>query len=79
MDDNDELVCLRTFYERTEAALAKAYLEANGIEVMLKADDAGGMFPSMTSTIGHPCILVRAEDAAEAKKLLDEADKNREE
>ena len=76
MDDNDELVCLRTFYERTEAALAKAYLEANGIDVMLSADDAGGMIPTMTSAIGHPCILVRAADAAEAKRLLEEADKN---
>jgi len=75
MDDNDELVCVCTFSERTEAELVKSYLEAYGIEVMLKADDVGGLFTHMTANVGHPCILVRAQDAARAAKLIEEAEK----
>ncbi|MBD3383096.1 MAG: hypothetical protein GF404_12990 [candidate division Zixibacteria bacterium] len=74
MDDSEELVCLRIFDERTQAELVKAYLEAHGIDVMLRADDAGGMLPTMTANVGRPCVMVRVKDAAEAKELLKHAD-----
>ena len=73
-DDGMELVCLRTFNERTQAELVKSYLNACGIEVILRADDAGGLLPSITMSSSKPCILVRVEDAAEAQRLLKDAE-----
>jgi hypothetical protein len=73
-DEGNELVCLRTFNERTQAELVKAYLQAHGIEVIVRADDAGGMIPSITMSASRPCILVRVKDAAEAQRLLKDAE-----
>ena len=73
-DDGMELVCLRTFNERTQAELVKSYLNACGIDVVIKADDAGGLLPSITMSSAKPCILVRVQDAAEAQRLLKDAE-----
>jgi hypothetical protein len=61
---------IRTFSDETEAYIAQAALEANGIESSLIRDDAGGMMPWLQWL--HPIRLVVAEgDTAEALHILD--------
>jgi hypothetical protein len=65
------LVVVQTFVDRIEAELAHSALEAAGIESMLRSDDAGGLRPHMTLTNGVE-LLVRPEDAAAARAVLDD-------
>ncbi len=61
---------IRTFSGETEAYIAQAALEANGIESMLLRDDAGGMMPWLQWL--HPIRLVVSEDdSVEALEILD--------
>jgi hypothetical protein len=68
MSDAD-LVVVHTFGGRTEADLAKSALEAAGIDAMVRGDSAGGMRPHL-ATAGFQ-IIVRVEDAAAARDVLD--------
>jgi hypothetical protein len=54
-----------------EAALAVAVLGSYGIEAVVSRDDAGGMQPGLSFVHGVK-VLVAAEDAAEARRILDE-------
>jgi hypothetical protein len=65
-----ELVVVRTFNDRIEAELAQSALEAAGIESMVRGDDAGGLQPSLWTSEGVD-VLVREEDAADAREILD--------
>lgn len=61
---------IRTFANETEAQIAQAVLDANGIDSHLIRDDAGGMMPWLQWL--HPIRLaVREADSAEAVQLLD--------
>lgn len=61
---------IRTFANETEAQIAQAVLDANGIDSHLIRDDAGGMMPWLQWL--HPIRLaVREVDSAEAVQLLD--------
>ena len=60
---------IRTFSGETEAYIAQAALEANGIDSTLLRDDAGGMMPWLQWL--HPIRLVVAEeDSATAIEIL---------
>ncbi len=63
---NAELVAVGTFLNRIEAEMAQGALEAADIESMISADDAGGLRPGLW--MGGVRLLVRAEDAEEAKR-----------
>ena len=63
-----ELVVVGTFLNQIEAELAHATLEAADIESMISADDAGGLRPHLW--MGGVRLLVRAEDAEQAGKIL---------
>ena len=65
-----ELVVLRTFSTVTEADLAKSALDSVGIDSMVRSDNEGGQSPGLAFTRGVE-LLVRAEDAAAAKDMLD--------
>ena len=67
---DSELVVVRTFGTHIEADLAKSALDAAGIEVFVRADDAGGERPHLWTSQGVE-VVVRAEDAAEAREILD--------
>ena len=69
---NAELVVIGTFLNRVEAEIAQGALEAAEIESIISADDAGGMRPDLARW-GGVRLLVRAEDAEEAGKILDES------
>jgi hypothetical protein len=73
-EDREKLVTIRTYQERTEAELAKDYLESCDIDAVISGDDAGGMMPNMTSNIGLARLLVRPDDAEEAERLLVDAE-----
>jgi hypothetical protein len=78
-EDRERLVAIRTYQERTEAELAKDYLESCDIDAVISGDDAGGMMPNMTSNIGLARLLVRPDDAEEAERLLEDAEAKAEE
>jgi hypothetical protein len=63
-----ELVVVGTFLNQIEAHMAQGALEAADIESMISADDAGGLRPHLW--MGGVRLLVRAEDAEQAVKIL---------
>ena len=67
---SDALRIVRTFPNDVEAELARAVLEAHGIDSVIIRDSAGGMMPWLNTL--HPVRLaVRPEDAELAERLLD--------
>ncbi len=65
-----DLVVLRLFGDELSARVAAMSLEANGIAAQVSADTAGGALPILA--VGFPVrLIVRAEDAAAARELLD--------
>jgi Putative prokaryotic signal transducing protein len=66
----DDLVVIHAYATEGEAAVARGILESSGIAAMLQADTAGRMRDHLAwSGLGHR-VLVREEDADEARKLL---------
>jgi hypothetical protein len=61
-----DLVVVSTFGSTTDAEIAKGRLDGAGIDSMVRADNAGGMYPS----IGRAELLVRFEDIDKAKDAL---------
>jgi hypothetical protein len=61
-----DLIAISTFRSREDAQIAKGILDADGIESMIRSDDAGGMYPS----IGGADLLVRAGDVDKANDAL---------
>ena len=64
------LVVIRKFNDELSAQVAAAALEANGIPARVSADTAGGALPNL-SVLFPVRLLVRAEDADLARRLLD--------
>ena len=67
--DDSGLVTIRTFTNEPEADIAKAALEAFGINCMNARDNCGGQRPHLTVT-GGLRLIVRAEDAERAADVL---------
>ena len=66
-------VVIRRFQNGAEADLAKAILEANGIEAAVLRDDAGGMIPAM-SLMSDIRLVVSPQDAEAAREVLEAGD-----
>ena len=67
---HSDLVVVQAFGREFEADLAKSMLESAGIDAMIQADRAGGMRDHLAwSGFGFK-VLVREEDAATARELL---------
>lgn len=64
-----ELETVEVYSSRTEAELAKGYLENMGIETRITADDAGELYPSLGAVRGVK-LLTRPKDAEKARGLL---------
>jgi len=60
------LVTVATFPSAADAQIAKGILDEEGIESMIRSDDAGGMYPA----IGGAELLVRSEDGVRANDAL---------
>ena len=65
-----EIVVLRTYDNELAARLDATILDANGVRARVLADTAGGAYPSM-ALVFPVRLLVREEDAALARELLD--------
>ncbi len=68
MDDIVEIARYGTVFS---AEIASAHLESLGIDHSIATDNAGGAFPSMTGLAGGARIIVRTEDADEARAALE--------
>lgn len=66
-----EWVVLQTYLTTELAEVDRAVLEGNGIEVVVQADDVGGMMPGVAA-FGGARLQVRREDAEQALDLLDQ-------
>lgn len=62
------------FANRNLAELAVTYLNANGIEAVVVADDAGGQYPYLALLGRGIWLRVPAEDAEAARQLFAEAE-----
>jgi Putative prokaryotic signal transducing protein len=68
--DHSKLTVIDRFASQVEADLAKSALESAGIDATIQADRAGGMRDHLAwSGLGFK-VLVREEDAPEARELL---------
>ena len=67
---DSELVIVHTFYNRQEAEMAKSALDAAAIDSYVRSDDGGGMETGLWAGNGVQ-IIVRAEDLATARDILD--------
>jgi hypothetical protein len=63
---SSDLVVVSTFRSTADAQIAKGILDEAGIESMIRADNAGGMYPA----IGGAELLVRTEDVQTANEAL---------
>ncbi len=67
---NEGIVVVGRYGWEHEAQVAQAVLQSNGIDAILIRDDAGGMLPSL-DFLQEVKLAVRAEDADEARKVLE--------
>jgi hypothetical protein len=65
------LVVVQTFGSQMDADMAKSALEAASIDAMIQADTAGGMRPHLAWSSSGFKVLVREEDAAAAREVLE--------
>lgn len=63
-----------SFASRNLAELAVTYLNANGIDAVVVADDAGGQYPYLALLGRGIWLRVPAEDADAARQLFAEAE-----
>jgi hypothetical protein len=68
--DHTKLVVVQKYLIRPEADLAKCTLEGTGIQAMIQGDTAGGMREHLAWSGAGYRILVREEDATEAREVL---------
>jgi hypothetical protein len=61
------LVVVSTFRSAVDAEIAKGVLDEVGIESIIRTDNVGGLYPSVSGA----ALLVRAEDAERASEVLD--------
>jgi hypothetical protein len=69
MTDSD-LVIVHSFGNRQDAELAKSALDAAAIDSFVRSDDGGGMERGLWAANGVQ-VIVRAEDLAAAREILD--------
>jgi hypothetical protein len=66
MMKSSDLVVVSTFRSTPDALIAQGFLDDAGIESMIRADNAGGMYPAMSGVE----LLVRSEDVQKANDAL---------
>lgn len=65
----NSFVLIKVCDSRMQADLLKAYLEIEGIEVIIKADDAGGMLPTLSMLSGIS-LFVHEDDLKHAQEII---------
>lgn len=70
----DELEIVKTFEDKVEAEIAKAYLESNGITSYIRADDEGGMLGGFQLGANGILLFVKRSEKEKAFQLLKSKD-----
>jgi hypothetical protein len=70
MSDNTKLVTIATFQDPVDANLAQSALESAEIESFLQGENANSLIPAAFTA----SLLVRSEDEAAARAVLDGAE-----
>ena len=60
------LIAVSTFRSTADAQIAKGILDQIGIDCMIRADNAGGMYPAISGAE----LLVRSDDVDDARNAL---------
>lgn len=68
----DTPVVAAAYSGRPEADLARARLEAQGIRAAVLGDDAGGLYPNLSS--GGVKVIVSERDLERSKRILEDLD-----
>ena len=68
---SSDLIAISTFRSTADAQIAKGILDEVGIESMIRADNAGGMYPAISGAE----LLVRSEDVDRARDALHRRDR----
>ncbi len=68
---SSDLITISTFRSIADAQIAKGILDGAGIESMIRADNAGGMYPAISGAE----LLVRSEDVDKAHDALHRRDR----
>ena len=63
---SSKLITISTFRSTVDAQIAKGILDEVGIDSMIRADNAGGMYPAISGAD----LLVRSEDVAKTHDAL---------
>ena len=63
---SSDLIAVSTFRSTADAQIAQGVLDEEGIESMIRSDNAGGMYPA----IDGADLLVRADDVEKASEAL---------
>lgn len=63
---SSDLIAVSTFRSTADAQVAKGILDAAGIESMIRADNAGGMYPALSGAE----LLVSSEALDKAQDAL---------
>ena len=63
---SSDLIAVSTFRSTADAQIAKGILDEVGIESMIRADNAGGMYPAISGAE----LLVRSKDSDKAHDAL---------
>lgn len=66
---DDELAVVERYISEVEANMSRSILAAEGIEVMVVSDDAGGMYPQLHLPLGLQ-LVVRRHDLERAREIL---------
>lgn len=67
------MIVIKSFSREIEAQVAAAYLESQGLETLIKKDDAGGNYPQLQMSSGVQ-LLINAADEQAARSILNEID-----
>lgn len=67
---------LTEFYDRLEAEMVKAALEAEGIPAILSQEAAGSLYPVSFGELGRIEVYVPPNDLESARQWLAEYEKN---
>lgn len=66
-----EWVVVASYASRAQAEMMVELLRGEGVAAMPQIDDAGGLRPEIALGMGWAKVVVRAEDEARAKEILE--------
>lgn len=73
-EPNEKLEVVFDTNDESEALVVKGLLQSNGLEVLMSTPESpSNLFPVSTSDLGEIKLRVRAEQAEEARRMINES------